>query len=235
MYKRIAESSCEVQRRLLQAQAWDLRKRWVDAWKTRSLRDDVAKGRVFSRSKKLHHLESLVEDTGICTYDATKLEAALHKHFGGKWGARNAEGRAQLLEHLLESDGTKLNIPCESLHDAFMVVRQKRRLDKYGVSVGALLLILRACPAILIEFLRSFIASASMVSSIEVVGRVLGKESSVSPVNKLRAILPIPALMQLVDALCPHCWQFYLVLLGTWWQAGLAAKCLIFPMLFNVS
>jgi hypothetical protein len=38
---------------------------------------------------------------------------------------------------------------------------------------------------------------------MEVVGRVLGKESSVSAVNKLRAILPLPALMQVVDVLLP--------------------------------
>ena len=127
----------------------------------------------------------------------TEVEAALYEHFGGKWGARNAAGRAQFLENLRESDGTKLDILCQTLHAAFKVLRQKGKLDKYGVSVAALFLILHASPAGLFDFLRSFIASASMVSSIEVVGRNLGTESFVSPVNKLHTILPLPALMQI--------------------------------------
>ena len=49
-----------------------------------------------------------------------------------------------------------------------------------------------------------------MVSAMEVQGRVLGKEGSVSLVGKLRVILPLPALLQVVDAILPALLESYL-------------------------
>ena len=203
LYGRLSATTSEAERRRLQREAWELRKSWVAAFRTRRMRDCIAKGRVLSRSKKLYPLHVLVDDDGSRQEEGVQWELALHKYFGQKWGAKNESARAQLMSRILHTDGGAVEVPCESLDAAFQRIRQKRRLDIYGTSVGALLLLWRACPLIFRCFIASFIASASMVSSLEVHGRVLGKESSVSPVSKLRAILPLPALLQVADALLP--------------------------------
>ena len=43
-----------------------------------------------------------------------------------------------------------------------------------------------------------------MFASIVIEGRLYGKESSVSSASQLRAILPLPAIMQVVDVLLPE-------------------------------
>ena len=40
-----------------------------------------------------------------------------------------------------------------------------------------------------------------LISSLSVSGREFGKESSVTPVNKSLAVLPLPSVLQLADAL----------------------------------
>ena len=57
LYCRMAAEPLEERRRMLQQQAWDMRKRGVENWKQRRLHDRVEKGAVISNSKKLHKIE----------------------------------------------------------------------------------------------------------------------------------------------------------------------------------
>lgn len=210
MYRTLAETEDEDERRRLQRQAWDLRKSWVAAWKTRCIRDTAAKGKVISRSKKLHQLEALTENDGSRMNDSSRWEEALGRHFGDKWGTSNAAVRTQLMEQVVKTDGAELVVPSEGMLAAFRAIRRKRKLDNYGVSVGVLLLLWLAVPSLFMNFIVALITSVTMMSSIEVKGCVFGKESRIASVNKVRAILPLPALLQVVDALLPILFEQHL-------------------------
>jgi len=210
MYRQIADCADEAQRKLLQQQAWTLRKKWVMAFKTSRLRDGVIKGKVAVRSKKLHSLESLVDDSGAPVTDYGKWETALTAYFGEKWGTSNIQCRAELMQYLARSEELPFDLPMHVVDAAFSIIRKKRKLDGYGISVASLLLLWKACPVVVRNFLAMFITSTTMVSAMEVPGRVLGKEGPVSSVGKLRVILPLPALMQVVDAILPALIEGYL-------------------------
>ena len=235
MYKQLSETSCEQTRLQLKRRAWDLRKKWVDTWKTQRLRESVAKGGVHVRSKKLHTLEVLVEGDANPCCDHRRWEEALGKYFGEKWGAKNRVGRRQLMQQLTEVGSGKVDITCAELGSAFRAIRRKKKMDDYGVSVGVLLFLWQAAPGIFVEFLRRFMSSTALMSSIDVAGRAFGKESSVSPVSKLRTILPLPAMLQVVDALLPILFESYCQLFcrqpqAAWSQAVPSLKYWTFPM-----
>ena len=209
-YKRLAECENEAERALLQQQAWTLRKNWVAAFKTRALRDGIIKGKVPVRSKQLFPLTTLLSDDGAPVDDFAKWEIALSDYFGDKWGSNNGQERSVLMQHLARNEGHQLVLPMHVIDKALAVIRRKKKLDHYGISIAALVLLWRAQPSVLRDFLFAFMASTQMVSNMEVHGRVLGKEGSTSGVGKLRVILPLPAVMQIVDAALPFLFEDYL-------------------------
>jgi hypothetical protein len=60
-----------------------------------------------------------------------------------------------------------------------------------------------AQPRLVANFLPLMVSSTAMMSSVVVKGRVFGKESSKAPATSIRAILPLPAVMQILDVLIP--------------------------------
>jgi len=160
----------------------------------------------------VHTLESLLDDDddGASVTDFTEWERALTAYFGNKWGVFNIQCRSELMQYLAQSQEVQFEFPVHVVDEAFKIIRKKRRLDGYGVSVASFLLLWRACPNVVHNFLTLFITSTTMVSAMEVPGRVLGKEGPVSVVGKLRVILPLPALLQVVDAILPALLESYL-------------------------
>ena len=61
LYRRCAHANTEGERKVLQKQAWEMRKRWVQSWKTAKLRESVRRGGVLTRTKKLHRVDKLVQ------------------------------------------------------------------------------------------------------------------------------------------------------------------------------
>ena len=78
----------------------------------------------------------------------------------------------------------------ESVATASTCIRRKTRLDHYGVSVAAIMMLSKARPLAVSAFLQVAVGSTRIMSSISIRGRVLGKESSVSPASGLNAFIP---------------------------------------------
>ena len=90
------------------------------------------------------------------------------------------------------------------LLNACRTLRKRTQVDHYGVSVDIILFFCVAHPIIAVDFFSKLLSSTRMFASIVIEGRLFGKESSVSSAAQLRAILPLPAIMQVVDVLLPE-------------------------------
>ena len=108
------------------------------------------------------------------------------------------------MDRIRQADGHPIRISKGDVNEAFAAIRRKKVKDHYGACVGSLFLMWHVCPTVLLEFLAELIADTSWISSLCVRGRVFGKECPTTPVDKTRAILPLPALLQLIDALLPR-------------------------------
>jgi hypothetical protein len=209
LYAQVAEARDELQRRHLQRMAWDRRKQWFLDLAARQLCEKVARGQVIQRSKKLHDLEAMILSDvhpgrvgHVSSYQAD-WKPEVKSQFSNKWGVNKLQDRVNILGMVLATDGGGICVTPEALMLALDRIKGKARLDHYGISVDAVKVLAIAQPSLAASFLSLVVASTSIMSSIVVKGRVFGKESSRAPATSLRSILPLPAVMQILDVVIP--------------------------------
>ena len=203
LYAALAGCTDENQRRNLQRLAWNARKEWILECCSKVLTDKVRRGGVPNRSKKLFDILGVVMPSSAISHSAIEWGSEVHRQFAGKWGCHDLQGRMNILDVVLRHEGDGFPVQCEDLMEAFRTIKRKSRTDHYGVSVFAFMIIAQASPGLVEDFLQKAIASTSIMSSIVLRGRVYGKESSIAPASSMRAILPQPAVMQVLDVLLP--------------------------------
>ena len=123
--------------------------------------------------------------------------------FSNKWGVSRLQDRVNILDTVLTNDGSGIVVSPDCLILALDRIKGKAKLDHYGISVDAIKIAAIAQPSLVASFLSLVVASTAIMSSIVVKGRVFGKESSTTPATSLRSILPLPAVMQILDVLIP--------------------------------
>jgi len=211
LYAQVAEARDEQQRRHLQKIAWNKRKQWFLELGSRRLCEKVCKGRVLERSKKLFELEAMVLSdvhpgrVGAISSSCEDWSLEVESQFSKKWGVSRLQDRVNILDAVLMNDGSGISITPASLMEAFDHIKCKARVDHYGISIAAVKMVAIAQPGLVVDFLSLAAASTAIMSSIVVKGRVFGKESCTAPATSLRSILPLPAVMQILDVLIPSC------------------------------
>ena len=80
----------------------------------------------------------------------------------------------------------------------------------HGVSLALLRLWLDASPASAVDFFNELASSSPALAEWEVGGHVLGKHSSVTAAADTRAILPLPAVLMLVDTALSRRWNAWI-------------------------
>lgn len=85
--------------------------------------------------------------------------------------------------------------------DACNQIKHRTKLDHYGMCVDSIRLFVSECPQAAVAFFEMLLSSSPIMSTIEVNAKLFGNESPRTPASKLRAILPLPAVLQVADAL----------------------------------
>ena len=203
LYATIANSTDETLRHSLQKLAWRARCDHVKDCRTKLLRREIFRGGVPCRSKKLSVIQGVKLSSDVVSFDPSEWGDAVLSQFGGKWGCHDLQGRMNILDFVLAQEGNGVSFPFSALSAALDRIRRKPKLDHYGISVSSLQIVAHACPTLLLKFLELASGSTPILSSVVVRGRVFGKDSSITAAHSMRAILPQPALMQVLDALIP--------------------------------
>ena len=113
-------------------------------------------------------------------------------------------------EHLVKVRGK-----CHEHRNPLIAGRQWQRLvrTQVDVDVAQILrhgLLLLAAPQVTTSFFSHASASISIMSSLVVKGHTYGKESATSLATGIRAILPLPSVMQILDVVLPSSLEPYL-------------------------
>ena len=184
---------------MLRNQLKALRRVWqLDRQRQRDL-DQVRRGGVLGKSKKLYGLKVLTVD-GVDHVDQDVWGPAVCEHFGRKWGIDRVQSCQELLNFITPHEGNPIPLtPC-IVTEAFEKLAHRDRIDENGVSVSSLHMVFGARPACVLQMLLDLISSTNSMSQFDIRALVFGKASSKSPLEELRAILPLPALMQALDA-----------------------------------
>ncbi|CAK0910579.1 unnamed protein product [Prorocentrum cordatum] len=178
LHSQLAGSRDEHGRRALQREAWQHRKAWCSAWRRRDLAESVGRGKVFQKAKKLHRLKEVVlpapaGQQRARTSDPATWGESLGSHFSVKWGAKKFQHRVNLLDAILPFEGSAAPISEEQLRKALSKIRRKCKLDHYGVSVAAILMVFRVRPEAVTRLLSTSLGSAPAMAQLEVMDSVL--------------------------------------------------------------
>lgn len=169
-------------------------------------------GAILAKAKKLQPIRELVTSDGTerseqRTADADEWSREFSTYSGTKWGSYLLQTRVCILERISMWEGAaqhiRKGIDQVTFIRAFASIKRKGRIGHYGISVASIFLLYLATPELFIDAIMAIMTSSPELSTFEVQGRVLGKESSVTPVTQTRTILPLPACLQIIDALIP--------------------------------
>ena len=213
LYGCLARCAVENARVNLQKLAWKMRKKWLSDLRTLSLRRRVANGGVRTRSKKLHEITAILlpQEAGgrQASLDRSEWSTELQRVYEEKWGSHCLQERVDIVDFVLRSDGVGVQLDAARWLAACEACNHASKCDEYGVSVAVLRAFIIACPEESCAFLNKLVASTPLLSWFQVEGRVFGKSSGVTEASATRAILPLPALLQVVGAgLAAHLHSF---------------------------
>ena len=185
------------------------------AWgllRARQRRDDsaalnrlVRKGGVLRRSKKLHKVSALdaTPEGDVRTWITDEAAAAgmVNAEFSMRWKTDKLHQR-ELIDNFVDaSHDVPVQFTEKDLLLAIGPIKRKSLLDEDGECVAMWMWLFLAAPAVVVSFF-SWLAGQSVLARDTVLqARALGKKAARSSPRDLRVIIPLPARLQILDAL----------------------------------
>ena len=107
----------------------------------------------------------------------------------------------QVLDFLNQSECCNFAIEWGHIVQALDHISKTSTRDSAGVTVLIIRAFVVACPDAAVHLFSNVLQHASVLASFCIEGTVYGKESKFPTVDKTRAILPLPAILTVVDAM----------------------------------
>ena len=198
LYFQLAQAPPE-RREHFRMMCWHQRLRWVKGLREQAIRNNIDRGRAVSKSKKLFWIKGLEQADGRVERDDCLIANQLAQAFSEKYGAKDLHQRSLVADFVRQAEGKAPFVDEISLERAFGKLKRKRKLDTYGICVNLLYLGFESAPDDFLTFFRTLLSSEEAMSSLLSPLLCFGKSRCVTPVSDIRAIVPLTALLQLVD------------------------------------
>ena len=127
-----------------------------------------------------------------------------------KWGCHDVDERIAILNFVLQHEGLGTPMSHQGLDAALTILPRKHKCDAHGISLLFLRMWFEAAPAATLDFFNHVMSSTPLLSLWEVSGIVLGKNSSHTVAADTRAILPLPAVLVIIDAFLCARWDHWI-------------------------
>ena len=135
------------------------------------------------------------------TYDREVWSAETKKEFSQRWKSDQLQRKALLHDFMVRTEGADLQITLEEVFHALDIQKHSYRLDATGVSPYAVRLMARVAPDYVAEAIGRLLSSRNELEQQIILAAGKGKDSSVTPSTKMRAIFVLPSLLQLGDTI----------------------------------
>ena len=208
----LRNSTDEQTRRQMQKTLWNHRKQFLQGLAAHRDINKVVRGGVLAKSKKMHRitkmeLTSAAGNTcGISQDSEAQLREVKHE-YENKLGVNNLQLRQEINDILNASEGVGIGIDFEAVARARDNVKKPAKLDHYGICPASIFMLAFRQSDVLCTFLNKLVSSRQLISSITIQGRLFAKSKGAVPASKTRAILPLPALLTIVDCILFNLWE----------------------------
>ena len=196
-----AVCSCESERRRLRAVAAELFREHRHKIQEERSKYIVKSGRVFQKSKKLHQIEGLCNDEGMVLQARDEWHDPLRCVYQEKWGSERFQLRSEISDFLAKNAASDFRIEWNTITEALDTISKSSSRDPSGISVLIIRAFVYGCPETAVTFFTKLLTQTSFMQSFVVQGTVYGKTSKYTAPNDTRAILPLPAVLVVADAL----------------------------------
>ena len=186
-------------REALQQLLWNRKRRWIADLQAKAAAAKVRSGSVVKKTKKLHCIHGIVEESGNVLRTPDECADAIAQAFRAKWSIGKAEQRLQLLDFMFASERITPDFSLDEVASALRKCKKKDRLDCENVSVRAIELLFLAQPVGVASFLNSLASDTAEMSGLTCRGCPAGKDSSIPSVSNVRLLLPQGAVLSLLD------------------------------------
>ena len=161
----------------------------------------VKTGRAFQKSKKLHNIEGLSLDGASIQRNKECWISPLCKYYSEKWGSCNIQLRSSALDFIASTENSTWKVEWQLIERALDTIRTASNRDASGICVLIVRLFAYGHSEAAESLFSSLFNSRTFMQSFTVQGKVFGKESKFPAVDKTRALLPLPALLIVADAI----------------------------------
>ena len=166
------------------------------------------RGSGINHKKHLHKVEAvlLTEENhagkgGQLSFDEHEITKEIEHVFGKKWCTNRPEDWVHICDLVFAAEGLKLNFDSKDVGRAIDRIGDHQKLDAHGICVQALKFIHIVHPDRLLGQLRRCAADTTQINALKITGKAFGKLSSRTSAKNMRAILPLPSVLQVLDAI----------------------------------
>ena len=164
-------------------------------------------GRLVRGGSNLHRIGKVIltdeasgtGKAGVVSSDREYWKREMVHEFSLRWASTSLQKRALIHDFLDGTDGVKIDLDTKDISDALDVIKPSNRIDSDGMTANALRALGFGCPEIVLYHVRAVLASQKLVERFVAEGQLKGKVSSVTSKQDVRAILPLPAFLDLCD------------------------------------
>ena len=161
----------------------------------------VESGSVFHKSKKLHRIEGLKAEGAGIDYNKDNWKQPLQQEYQKKWGSRKLQLRSSTLDFIASTEGSDWHIDWSLMARALETIRRPSRRDSDGISVLILRIFVHGHAEAAEGLFTALFNDRYFMESFRIQGKIFGKESRTPEADKTRALLPLPAVLTVADAI----------------------------------
>ena len=203
LYTRIANLQSFEEARTLRREAWARRRQWMGEVRLQTLAKRANEGRVFEKSKKLHTIKQLwAGSTRIADTDSWADECK--RFYDTKWRVKNLETQHRIDDFVRRAENCQIDLTASQVAAGFKRLRKKSKIGCDGVSCKALEFLFICKPDDFVLWLSRLAGSSAHMSRLYLEASVFGKDSSTTTMDDTRVIMPLPAVMGILDAILPY-------------------------------
>ena len=140
----------------------------------------VDSGRSLAKRKKLHKVASIVlppsspESPGVVVVTAQHKCEAAASFFSKKLGCGKVNTRLELIDFVMKAEGLSLELDFITIQSALSKIKNKAKLDLFGISIDQLVLAFDAHPSAFTSWLSNQLGSTAAISSMASYSQFLG-------------------------------------------------------------
>ena len=197
--KKMEALQCPRARKAAKSRAETILKKHVVQLRTSALAGKISEGQAIWKSKPLKTISSIKLGAASTLCTAKCMLPAVVGYFENKWGCSDLAGIEVLKSQWAALSGLSADYEDRDVLDAFSAIKMRNNLGSDGTCFAVWPVLFSAAPSEFVGYLNVHLCSPGLMSAWPVEAKLWGKKTSSPALEEIRAVLPLPPVLQVGD------------------------------------